>query len=164
MYIYINKYINIYIRIWICILYLYYMYMLQKNILVVSVSHYCYSKSTICYHNIMHIQKNVPVDSWVHIYFSNLKIAQETCMSSCLSMMRCPHVCSIHQQPTPLRCLHSILSLFKRTWRFRRHFFWLPGEPWRFSDWTTHLRQMPRWFFCKPTRSHHAKKLLFKYV
>lgn len=133
----------IYIRVWICILYLYYIYMLQKNILLVSVSHYCYSKSTICYHNIMHNQKIVPVDSWVHIYFST---------SNCTRNMHV--IMSIYDEMSPmsvqftntnsLRCLHSILSLFKRTWRFS---MFCCGEPWRFSEWTTHLGRCQDDFF-----------------
>ena len=162
-YIYINNllytylYVYINIRIWICILYLYYIYMLQKNILVVSVSHYCYSKSTICYHNCT-IKKMC--QSTHECIFTSLP---QNCTRNIHVIM------SIYDEMSPLsvqftntnslRCLHSILSLFKRTWRFSAIFL-LRGSRGGFRN-ELHLRQMPRWFFCKPTRSHHAKKRFF---
>lgn len=54
-----------------------------------------------------------------------------------------------------LRCLHSILSLFKRTWRGRHFFCW--GEPWRFSEWTASW-QMPRWWL-QTNQKSSCKKL-----
>ena len=69
------------------------------------------------------------------IFTSLPQIAQKTCMSSCL-WWDVPISNS-------LRCLHSILSLFKRTWR-GRHFCCCGGAVAVFG--MNCIWQMPRWW------------------